>query len=441
MMYRAQANIVEENLGDYKENFKKIASLLEEFCMVNPSCHQACDMDHDGCYKRAFISNPYISRHVQHGQRVLGIDGAFMKHGVYSEVMLILVGRTGNNTNIILAVALCPTEDEENWRWFLEHARVAGVKFDGIPGFSDRGHGLLAALESSRLGCHSFNICVPMDLKTMVYRIQASDTEDECKSHLGSLSLTHPQIARYLVRIQPERWLMHPPVAQATKMYGWRTTNFVESANGAAITARSKFPLHFFMDYMDKFMNEVLKCQEQGEAWKRQGLVVTPYADDKIGEQQRLSSLYTVLRKSASVAFVRSTRGFFTQQRVDLDSKSCTCSYMGQKGLPCRHFIAALIKCDRLIELYDACDQCYKVDVFFNAYGCGDRFGVELVLNENIEVRDAMPPPRTLNNVGQKKTKRFASHQELPLGAPSVKLRRCTLCGDAGHNRRSCLSF
>ncbi|KAH9113147.1 hypothetical protein AeMF1_012606, partial [Aphanomyces euteiches] len=147
MMYRAQAAIREENLGEYEENFKKLPSLLETFCQQNPGSHQVFECDHEGRYKRAFLSNPMVSRHIQHGQSVLGIDGSFMKHGNYREIMLILVGHTGNTTNIVLAVALCRSEDEENCRWFLENAKKAGIKFDGVPVFSDRGRGLLSAFE------------------------------------------------------------------------------------------------------------------------------------------------------------------------------------------------------------------------------------------------------------------------------------------------------
>ncbi|KAH9121359.1 hypothetical protein LEN26_010710 [Aphanomyces euteiches] len=199
--------------------------------------------------------------------------------------MLILVGRTGNNTNIVLAVALCRSEDEDNCRWFLHQAKIAGVQFDGVPIFTDRGVGLLAAFERSRLGCivryctrhivgnimKAFNGCVPIDLKGMVYRIQGADTDDEYKSHLAALSLTHASIANYLDVIPHEKWLMYPSSVSDIKMYGRRTTNFVESANGAAIPARSMFPFHFFKDYMDKFMKQAYDIQKEGESWQQDG--------------------------------------------------------------------------------------------------------------------------------------------------------------------------
>ncbi|CAK4615931.1 unnamed protein product [Aphanomyces euteiches] len=125
----------------------------------------------------------------------------------------------------------------------------------------------------------------------MVYRIQAADTREEFASHLANLALNHANIAN---EIDQDVW-----------MYGWRTTNFVESANGAAIPSRLKFPLQFFKDYMDKFMDQAFECQEQGEEWVRKGLIATPFAENAIKEQQKLAGTFTVHRKTSSVAFVR----------------------------------------------------------------------------------------------------------------------------------------
>ncbi|CAK4770202.1 unnamed protein product [Aphanomyces euteiches] len=60
MMYRAQEVIKEDIMGDYAENFKKLPSLLEEFCRVNCGSHQAFGLDSEGRYKRAFLSHPHI---------------------------------------------------------------------------------------------------------------------------------------------------------------------------------------------------------------------------------------------------------------------------------------------------------------------------------------------------------------------------------------------
>ena len=73
--------------------------------------------------------------------RVPGIDGSFLKHGRYKSIMLTSVGRTGNGSNIILAVGICDGEGESNCDWFLRHFILAGVKIEGSPTLCDRGRG------------------------------------------------------------------------------------------------------------------------------------------------------------------------------------------------------------------------------------------------------------------------------------------------------------
>jgi hypothetical protein len=184
-----------------------------------------------------------------------------MKHQVYTEVMLALVGRDANNHNIILAIALCDSEDKVNCSWFLRMCQFAGVVFDGTPVLSDRGRGLFSALSDASLGAidrfctrhivgnirATFPGAIPIDLESVVYRAQAADTSEEFKSTLGTLALTHAKIAAYIEGISADRWTMHPEDIRRVKMYGWRTTNFIESTNGAAVPARhlprtSSFP-------------------------------------------------------------------------------------------------------------------------------------------------------------------------------------------------------
>ncbi|OWZ05273.1 hypothetical protein PHMEG_00022665 [Phytophthora megakarya] len=53
--------------------------------------------------------------------------------------MLILVGRDGNNENILLAVSVVPSEDTANCQWFMLNCMKAGIQMSGTPVFMDRG--------------------------------------------------------------------------------------------------------------------------------------------------------------------------------------------------------------------------------------------------------------------------------------------------------------
>ena len=85
--------------------------------------------------------------------RILGTDGAHMKHREYNGIMLILIGRDENNSNVIVAVALRPTENAENYTWFLQQCINGGISFENLPLFCDRGSGILSA--AGQLGIRS----------------------------------------------------------------------------------------------------------------------------------------------------------------------------------------------------------------------------------------------------------------------------------------------
>lgn len=82
--------------------------------MANPTSRFSFECDESGRFSRAFLPYPFATKHQAHVQGVLDIDGSFMKHQVYQETMPVSVDRDGNNSNIILGVALCEVEDKRN---------------------------------------------------------------------------------------------------------------------------------------------------------------------------------------------------------------------------------------------------------------------------------------------------------------------------------------
>ncbi|DAZ93690.1 TPA: hypothetical protein N0F65_008198 [Lagenidium giganteum] len=102
----------------------------------------------DSEFDRAFIAHPYVHLHRHFGQRVLGVDGTFMKHGNYKSTLLLAVGRTGAGKNVVLGVGICNGESERNCTWFLQYCRAAGLQLTSLPVFADRGKGLIAVSRS-----------------------------------------------------------------------------------------------------------------------------------------------------------------------------------------------------------------------------------------------------------------------------------------------------
>ena len=55
-------------------------------------------------------------------------------------------------------------------------------------------------------------------------------------------------ITQYVMDTEPEKWALYASIG-VKKLYGCRTTNFVESENGAAIPMRYMYPYDFSQCY------------------------------------------------------------------------------------------------------------------------------------------------------------------------------------------------
>lgn len=351
----------------------------------------------------------------------MGVDGTFMKHGLYDSTMLLLVG---NNNNVTIAVGLCNSENGQNCAWFIQHCITSGLSQLSIPVFIDRGTSLISALEGAQflnifyctrhiLGNVKsiFRGLVTSDIERLVWALQASDSEEEYEARLVALGVTHPTIADYLKSIPVERWVLYCNLSK-TKLYGWRTTNFVESQNSAALEIRQQHPFTVFSKTIERWMVDRFKCDQDVASWKTKSYKVTPYATTLLEEHEAIVGYYSVAPSTPDVAFVIDTRhASSSRRRVDVDAKVCTCSFMGQYGIPCRHFIAALKFFGHQSELYSAFASCYLVDEYHRGYGASSG-SIELVLPEDISCLKERLPPMKKTNKGRPKRKRIASQRE-----------------------------
>lgn len=145
MLYRVQEVLLEDTALDYAEGCRRVHSLLALFQRANSTAHITIQYSTDNQFRRAFLSHPGVRVLGDTSQAVLGLDGAFLKHKGADSTMLILVGRNGNLENVILAVAICPSEDEGNCTWFFRYCAAAWISVLCLPVSSDRGKGIITA--------------------------------------------------------------------------------------------------------------------------------------------------------------------------------------------------------------------------------------------------------------------------------------------------------
>lgn len=163
-IYRAEESAIAEMVSEDPATIQGLPSFLREFMVINPGTFTACENYNTGHFRRAIlILNP---EWFVNGQRVFGIDAAHMKHRKYNGVKIILVGRDGNFSNQVAAVALAHVEDYDNYSWFFGAVTSHGFPLDSSPTFSDRNHGLTSAAARHRvLNMH----CVRHIIGTLIY--------------------------------------------------------------------------------------------------------------------------------------------------------------------------------------------------------------------------------------------------------------------------------
>lgn len=144
---------------------------------------------------------------------------------------------------------------------------------------------------------------------------------------LAKLEAVNPAAEAYPSGIPPQKWALHPHF-DTTPLYGWRTSNFVESeqARGLRLKPRYMLPYEFFKAYTTVLMSERYNQVKLISMWEAAGRVVTPRAERNLQAQLLQAAEYTVTFSSDSIAFVSRASSPLRQRRVDAQSATCLCA-------------------------------------------------------------------------------------------------------------------
>jgi len=258
------------------------------------------------------------------------------------------------------------------------------------------------------------------------------DTAQEFNSVLETLQLSHSGAYGYLSAIDPSLWTVHANVGKLA-LFGWRTTNFVESENSAALSKRKLAPFNFFLTAMEDHMTALYNNKLKYKKWKEMKLLVTPFAQEKLDGERDQLGFYDVMPTSTNVAYVWDSRHPPPKKRkVFLNEKRCSCNFIDQYRMPCRHMLAALNYFGRLQEMYEFFDPRYTIESYGKAFE--DAMPIEIPLVEELDTDGSVVPPLKIPRKGRPRTKRIKSRGE-GIGGES---RKCSLCATRGHNRRRC---
>eukprot|EP00644_Phytophthora_capsici_P005186 jgi/Phyca11/96984/e_gw1.1.1528.1 len=199
-------------------------------------------------------------------------------------------------------------------------------------------------------------------------------------------------------------------------------------------------------------MSDAFERSTLAGKWQQQNRKVTQGAQDLYDTQCKRIGEYKVSRASETVAFVAKMNGDPShRRRVDLQASTCTCDFIVQYAIPCRHFIAVLLFCEQMDSVIGRFAPGYLVENYVLAFRGK---AVELPLESSVREDLGCAPPMSvetstvtteLNALPRPGLKRPApgttidtkAVTEAGQGVPP-RIRLCKKCRTPGHNSRSC---
>ena len=185
----------------------------------------------------------------------------------------------------------------------------------------------------------------------------------------------------------------------------------VESVFGSQLVSgiRHLAPFEFLERLCEKLVTDAFDRAANAERWRKRGSEVTPGAKVQYDKQAADLGVYLVIKSCNDVSFVinKQVRPR-TMRRVTFSTRTCTCSYMDQNGIPCRHLIAALAEHNKEAgpEYFH---EYYRVDSYHTAFS---GVAIRLPLDTQVIEDPSWKPPQVKSRAGRPKMKRIRSNGE-----------------------------
>lgn len=245
--HRAAEYLKTHVFGDPSLSFQKIPGLMQAFegiyigsrCRTAHTKYEIDPITHQ--FHRAWVLPTATQEAYSHCRNFVAMDGTHMKD-LYRMTILALVTLDGNNQIVPLFRAIVPTEDYENWRWFLRKvARYIPLDEEDSVIMSDRGKGLVTAVDeiypNALLGYYCQHLAKNVEAhgfskecKQLFWCAAFAESEAAFDAVFVKIRAEDPNCYDYLRNIPAERWATY---TFPRPRYGHLTSNIQESVNSS----------------------------------------------------------------------------------------------------------------------------------------------------------------------------------------------------------------
>ncbi|KAL3692528.1 hypothetical protein R1sor_006179 [Riccia sorocarpa] len=248
-----------------------------------------------------------------------------------------------------LPYAVAPTENYENWRWFIQNlvASIEGLESPNVITVSDRQKGLEKAVaevlpRNFHMHCahhlkmnviKHFGAAAGKAFLTLVYMDDQVNYERRLVE-METRSSKGPDLVRYIRQIPVDRYVWF---AIPLPKYGRTISNIVECINGALKPVRDYAPCHIIWQMWNYMLNLFYARREQARQSSEE---LTAFATKRMKEIVQNCGSFVAMSADENEALVQTDGGRKQWRLTKVPTRKCTCWEIQDCLWPCIHFVA-----------------------------------------------------------------------------------------------------
>ncbi|KAE8676361.1 hypothetical protein F3Y22_tig00111617pilonHSYRG00036 [Hibiscus syriacus] len=388
-------------------------------------------------------------------KRMIQVDGTWL-YGQYRHVLLMAVAQDGERNIFPIVFAIVEGETTEAWDFFLTNLRQYVVREDGVCLISDRGTGILAAIErpGSRwippyayptycirhIGKNSIdqfhNAHIRSEIVSMGYELRRPNFD----KRLENLKVFYDdqRVWKWASKIPREKWSQ---AYDEGRRYKHMTTNLAEAIN-SVLKGTRHLPIASVMKETYFRLGKVWSDKgKEIESLINRGKTWAPTVVESMEANERLATSMVVhnfdrVGHTFVVSCIRRNVGGEDQTfRVDLRHKWCDCGRFQAWKYPCAHAVAACMYAG--VSAYTYVDECFHLRRILNVYS----YEFRQIPNESYWLRK--DHDEWLPNPMLRRSPRvdLSPLVFIPVWISMLErgqTKRCGLCRGEGHSKNNC---
>jgi MULE transposase domain/SWIM zinc finger len=367
-------------------------------------------------------------------------------NGLYGGAMMCASTLDPNGRVCILAQAVVAKENGENWFFFMQHLKNAGVGHNVEFFMSDRDKGLINAVETTfpniphskciRHLSENFKKKFGREPTQMLKRMATVFTlqeYNECRSNIEGF-INGAKMIQWIDDAIPATWCR---ALFPCQRYGVTTSNTIEIIF-SVFRSQKHLPTLQLLMYVERYVLQ--KRYEMVSQIMESTKLVVEKASKLIQNESIIATHFTCFQTDILNGTVQETSNTETRiYSVDISTLCCTCHRFQELGIPCRHAIKFLTSSlHQNPESY--CNPIYNVSYLQRMYA-GDIGHTSMVttMDHLHEIGHyGIEPPTREEQRGRKRTKRIESQSKNYQRNSSNRVVVCPLCKKTGHYKKTC---